>query len=132
MKQRFKKAINYLKKIGKVKSQNEIAENMDITPQVITEILGGRMNLNTEKVVKFCTLYGISVEWLLTGDGEMLKSAVSGNTINNTGNFCENTIVDYGQQLCELISMQKEMQDMMKEKDRQISDLLTIIKNKGA
>ena len=132
MKQRFKKAINYLKKTGKVKSQNEIADNMDITPQVITEILGGRMNLNAEKAVKFCTLYGFSVEWLLTGEGEMLKSAASGNTINNTGNFCENTIVDYGQQLCELINMQKEMQDMMKEKDRQISDLLTIIKNKGA
>ena len=55
------------------------------------------------------------------------------NTISNTGAFSTNTINgDLGQQLSELISVQKGMQQdylsLMQEKDRQIKELIEIIK----
>ena len=55
------------------------------------------------------------------------------NTISNTGAFSTNTINgDLGQQLSELISVQKGMQqdylNLMQEKDRQIKELIEIIK----
>lgn len=130
MKERFKTAIDYLKKMKIVKNQGDIAEKMGITSQTITEILGGRMKLTTEKIVKFCSLYDFSPEWFLTGEGNMLKSNAN-NTINNSGDFCENIIGDdLKQQLAELINIQKKFQDMISVKDKQINELIEILKDK--
>jgi transcriptional regulator with XRE-family HTH domain len=116
----------------RIKRGKERAKFLGYTPSYYSSLINGNEDITDDFLYKMAEKLNLNFVWLKTGEGEMLKSAASGNTINNTGNFCENTIVDYGQQLCELSNMQKEMQDMMKEKDRQISDLLTIIKNKGA
>lgn len=64
---------------------------------------------------------------------KIFESVVTSNVISNTGAFSTNTINgDLGQQLSELISVQKGMQqdylNLMQEKDRQIKELIEIIK----
>ncbi|MBQ9214339.1 MAG: helix-turn-helix transcriptional regulator [Bacteroidales bacterium] len=114
-----------------VKNQGEIAQKMGISTQTITEILGGRMKLTTEKVVNFCSIYGFSCEWILTGEGEMFVQPPTANTINSSGDFCENIIGgDLKQQLAELITIQKKFQDMISVKDKQINELIEILKDK--
>lgn len=72
-------------------------------------------------------------EWLLFGEGEMIKSSQIINTISNTGAFSKNTInEDFSSQLSELINEQKDMRkdfmNLMSEKNRQINELIEIIK----
>ncbi|MBP5367896.1 MAG: hypothetical protein J6Z01_05565 [Bacteroidales bacterium] len=76
-------------------------------------------------------------EWLLFGDGEMLKKTEIHNTISNTGAFSTNTINgDLGTQLSELISEQKELRkdfmSLMNEKNKQINDLIEIVKKNNS
>ena len=82
--QRFKDAILFLQKNKIVSKKKEIASKLNVTPQTLTEILGGRMRFTVDSMEIFCNYYNISADWLLTGKGEMLRSSVV--PINNTQN----------------------------------------------
>jgi hypothetical protein len=54
---------------GKLKNDSAIARVLDVTPQALSNYKKrGRMPMNL--VLKFATKYGLSMDWLLTGQGE--------------------------------------------------------------
>ena len=53
-----------------------MADSFGISPSKFSEILKERMNAGTEIMSKLSLLYNISATWLLTGEGEMTKSAI--------------------------------------------------------
>jgi len=71
---RFIEAIEWLISIGKAESKSEIAKKANISPSKFSEILNNRMNIGTDLAGIVCFSYGISAEWLLTGQGTMHAS----------------------------------------------------------
>jgi transcriptional regulator with XRE-family HTH domain len=70
---RFSEAIEYLINHGNGISKGDIAELLDLKSSTFSEILKGRMNVATDHIAKLIVSYDISPEWLLTGNGPMLK-----------------------------------------------------------
>lgn len=72
-----------LKKFFKRKgiTQAEIAESYGTTQAYINLLLNGKTPIGKSCAVKLHELYGLSVSWLLTGDGNMIDES-STNTVN--------------------------------------------------
>jgi transcriptional regulator with XRE-family HTH domain len=105
--------------------------------------LRNKSKITQEELAKLCNVSLRTIQNWEGGNIEIPKSKekmldnifkkIPNNTIYNSGDNSINTINnDLSNQLNELISIQKEYQAMIKEKDKQISDLLEIIKTKNA
>lgn len=105
--------------------------------------LRNKSKITQEELAKLCNVSLRTIQNWEGGNIEIPKSKekmldnifkkMPNNTIYNSGDNSINTINnDLSNQLNELISIQKEYQAMIKEKDKQISDLLEIIKTKNA
>lgn len=86
-KERFKEAYEYLRTKGIVRTQKDVAVKMKSSSQNVSSALNGAEAVLTDRfLMRFGDAFGISIEWLLTGSGEMLAANVgSGNTIRQTG-----------------------------------------------
>ena len=62
-------------------TQAEIAELYGTTQAYINQLLNGRAPIGKSTAVKLHDLYGLSVAWLLTGDGNMIDESTT-NTVN--------------------------------------------------
>lgn len=72
--QRFIVAVEYLISTKMVVYQGDIAKKLEIKPSRMTEIMKGRMNVALDVVIIFCNEFGISLDWMFVGEGEMLKT----------------------------------------------------------
>lgn len=61
--------------------QKDIAEAMGVSISYINALFTGRKPIGKKAAQKFSELYGISYPWLLTGEGEMLKSSVVNHNV---------------------------------------------------
>lgn len=57
---------------GGIRNSSELAKVLGITPQAISNYKK-RGEMPTSLVFKFAERYGVSVDWLLTGSGSMMK-----------------------------------------------------------
>lgn len=112
--QRFIFSVEYIISENIVEKKKDIADILGITPSKFSEILNERMNVSAELLSIFSIKFGISVEWLLTGEGEMIKleDKKELNYSDSTSATNESPIKP-GSKKCELC----------KEKDNQIADL---------
>ena len=62
-------------------TQAEIAERYGTTQAYINLLLNGKTPIGKSCAVKLHELYGLSVSWLLTGDGNMIDESAT-NTVN--------------------------------------------------
>ncbi len=76
IKEKLKMEINYtdivtrMKEAAKLKNDSAVARVLGVTPQALSNYKKrGRMPTNL--VIKFASLYGFSVDWLLTGRGSV-------------------------------------------------------------
>lgn len=76
-------------------TQKAIAQRMNVDPAYINKLLNGKKAFGRNTAKRFQDLYGLSSTWLLTGDGPMLTSDMSGSvhqqssgdySVNGTGN----------------------------------------------
>ena len=70
---RFIAAIDSLLK-DKGLTKTKVAESLGIKPAKFSEILNNRMNAGVDTIAELCEQYSFSAEWILTGQGDMLKS----------------------------------------------------------
>lgn len=106
------------------------------------KVLRNKNNITQDELAKLCNVSLRTIQNWEGGNIEIPKSkekvldnifnkiAVgTNNTIYNSGDFATNTInTDLSTQLAELINIQKEYQQLIKEKDKQINDLIEILK----
>lgn len=71
---RFVEAVNYLLNSNIASSKADLATAFGIKPSKFSEILNYRMNIGTDLAAILCASYNINSNWLLTGEGEMLRS----------------------------------------------------------
>ena len=81
--ERLKKAFQYLKSIGTVHTQKDVAEAMGASESNVSSAFKGVEKVLTDNFLnRFARTYGISLDWLLTGQGEMIiKKEAAGNPI---------------------------------------------------
>ncbi len=66
----YPEAIERMKKVGGVKSSSALARILGVTPQALSNYKK-RGIIPADLILKFASLYGLSVDWLLTGEGQM-------------------------------------------------------------
>lgn len=131
-------------------TRNAFATKAGIDPTNFSKMLAGKQNITTNTLKKISVAHGISMTWLLTGEGEMMESPksqpligtlngddakVSGRdmTINPPCTYAVDTIINEVSALRRLIEKRDEQIDkilaLLDEKDKQIEKLLTIIAN---
>ncbi|MEW5970250.1 MAG: S24 family peptidase [Pseudomonadota bacterium] len=64
------------------KTQQELADSLDITRSKVSDIEAGNQKITTELAEKISKVFNISFEWLLTGEGHMFSSLASDNFFN--------------------------------------------------
>lgn len=78
------KELNYL--INKLNIQKkDFAAAIGTTPGQLSRILKGEGNLTTEQIKNIAEIYGVNLNWLITGNGEIFtKEKVNVMTVNET------------------------------------------------
>jgi transcriptional regulator with XRE-family HTH domain len=56
-------------------SQEEMGKVLGVSKQFLSNIENDRNILNNEKLVKLLQNYNVSINWLLSGEGEMFKKS---------------------------------------------------------
>jgi phage repressor protein C with HTH and peptisase S24 domain len=75
--QRIIGAIKYLKKNDFIEKQQDLVAKLGYNKTYISGILNGKSELSSKFIEAFCACFPvINMEWLLTGEGEMLKKSV--------------------------------------------------------
>ena len=136
MNQRLKILIDDLKKSKKVYSQAEFAEIVGISRTQFSEIVTGKRKLSDKAIHKIVTaIPEINKDWLLTGEGEMLKSHIAiaeSHSISSAGEeIKENNInVNANETIAMLVSelsAQRKLTEMVLEQN---NELIAIIAKK--
>lgn len=70
---RFVEAVNHLLNSHIASSKADLATTFGIKPSKFSEILNYRMNIGTDLAAILCSSYNINSNWLLTGEGSMLR-----------------------------------------------------------
>ena len=103
--QRFIEAIESLLQ-DKGLTKSAIAQSLGIKPAKFSEILNSRMNVGTDTLALLGELYSFNANWLLLGEGEMLKTnavpLVSATADSNIVPFNDNIKVASRQEVRDL------------------------------
>lgn len=128
-------------------TQQQIADALDVQQSYVGALLNGRRTITRNYAQKFHELYGLSVAWLLTGEGEMLSSGAAG-TVNNISINASNNVKAGGgvsgsvavggssgnesdSGVCgRLIEQNQQLMDIVSDQQKQINQLLNILSTK--
>lgn len=136
MYQRFKLIIEELKKLKKVASDAELARLLGISRGEMSNVLSGRRPVSRRIVDNLTTLYPeYSAGWLLTGEGEMIRSQTStaeNGAVSITGEeIRENNIqVNTDETIAKLIAEVAAQRRVTEKVLEQNSELIAIIAGK--
>lgn len=73
----YAEIIERMRWAGKLKNDSAVARVLGVTPQALSNYKK-RGEMPTDLVLKFANIYGLSVDWLISGDGEMYKGGGAG------------------------------------------------------
>ncbi len=68
----YSEIIERMRWAGKLKNDSAVARTLGVTPQALSNYKK-RGEMPTDLVLRFANIYGLSVDWLITGEGEMYK-----------------------------------------------------------
>ena len=108
--ERFRKAYDYLYESGAIHTKKDLAEKMKVSRGSVQYAYAGNESyLNESFLKKFAkTFEAINLDWLLTGDGEMLKKAQEAPKTNEMSNSSNDNI-------SKLLEQNKELIDVLKK-----------------
>lgn len=124
-----------LKKFFKAKgiTQQQIGDALGTTQVYVNSILNGRAQIGKSTAKKFHDLYGLSVAWLLTGEGEMMATN-NATTINigrdsiKVGRDANGTSIQQGAGLAEVVEkLVNELAEQRRASNKQQELINTLI-----
>lgn len=80
-----------MRSAARLKNDSSVARALSITPQALSNYKK-RGEMPASLIIKFADIYGLSVDWLLMGTGEMHRSGKAGNL---GGNAFSNEAVEF-------------------------------------
>lgn len=122
---RFQDAYDYLYHNGSINSKTDLAKIMGAGRTSISYAYNGRPEyLNEKFLIKFSNAFpGVfNIDWLLTGDGEMLKKAQEDTKSNGVTNSSDENI-------SRLLEQNKELIDVLKKSLEESQKTNTILLN---
>lgn len=122
--QRIRKTINWLLFKGVAENDRELAEILGYTKSSFSQIVNGRVPLSDKFVKKLCRFdENINEVWILTGEGEIFKSAADTNLNSENGVTIQKdawSVIQ--QQAASLASKDKQIDELMSLLKEQIAD----------
>lgn len=116
---RFLEVYNYLKDRNMVSNPKKFAEELNISTSLFTEICKQRTNAGITPIQNLLKRYSdIDANWMITGEGSMLKIS--------TQNAELNTNIDYkelAQARLEIIELKNEKIEYLTEKLKKLENL---------
>ena len=104
---------------GQGLSQNDIAARFGVSQSYVGMLMTGKKEFGKNTAQQWADEFGLSVAWLLTGEGDMLQGKLIQQNNQNGDNFQgEGFTVNKGD---------TEFFALLRKKDEQIDRLLTII-----
>lgn len=96
--------------------QVEVADKLGVKKSFISELLAGKRTLGHETAVKLNKVYGFDLNWLLTGEGEMLKGQAEAPEVGGKpAGSLDQVLEQYQQVLSEMLELRKNNADLTKE-----------------
>ena len=110
-------------------NQKKFAEMIGFAPQVVSNIVSGRKSKPSFEVLTaiISSFDDLSVEWLITGKGEMLKSSIEEENIikeDASGYSMANTLLEQLSKLTEtVLSQQKTIESLIETNKKAVAHL---------
>jgi len=116
---RFLDTMSWLIKERKAHDKKDIATNLGVSTSLMTEISKGRSNVGVLLLQNIVIKYGVSADWLLTGEGSMLKDDTtpvpSDETPSDPSNAALNTLKGIiKEQALEIARLELEVENLKK------------------
>lgn len=124
----------YMEKIGEKLSayfrekgitQEEIAARLGVSQSYVNALLNDKKAFGKQQAKRWNELFGLSVNWLLTGDGNMLSNTITQN--NQNGDNIQGTSVTVNKTEKEYLEIIKRQSEQLSKSQEQIDRLLSII-----
>lgn len=132
---RLRQVFNYIKSIGLVHTQKDLAERMKASEATVSKALKGEEQILTSSFLRrlnraFDNIF--NSQWLLTGEGEMLVHHVnqSVNGDNNTQIAGNNNRIALPSTLDRAINEIAEQRKLVSKAQEQIDRLITLLEKK--
>lgn len=94
----YSEIIERMRWAGKLKNDSAVARVLGVTPQALSNYKK-RGEMPTDLVLRFSNIYGLSVDWLLTGEGEMRKPGMqAGEELGNEFLAATEETMSYGKE----------------------------------
>ena len=125
VKERLIKFLDF-KKISKTK----FGVTIGVSPAYVTSM---RDSISREKIEKIKNHYPeLDIEWLLTGEGEMLKTGINQevNGDHNTAVAGNNNTVNSEELISRLIKLLEKKDEQIAEKDIQMNRLISLLEER--
>ncbi|MBI5588599.1 MAG: helix-turn-helix domain-containing protein [Deltaproteobacteria bacterium] len=93
----YAEIIERMRWAGKLKNDSAVARVLGVTPQALSNYKK-RGEMPTDLVLRFANIYGLSVDWLISGDGEMYKAGRGGEFERKTYMIAAEDTSAYGKE----------------------------------
>lgn len=125
--ERVKIVLDFLKKSKKIRNHQQFIEEIGSNKSIISRIINKKLKVSNNLFYKIKEKYPeLSLNWLLTGEGEMLKQSVD-NRWNNNISITQrnNNINNINQEREALITHLRDEVEYLREQNKKLMDLLT-------
>lgn len=131
--QRFRAVFEYLKKRRYVRNQQDFSERVDTDKATVSQIMNDRVKIPNIMLTKIDKAFPfISTDWLLTGEGEMLKATYTqtvhgGENFTQTGNISVIPSELLGKALDEIAEMRRALTQALALNQQHTSRLMAML-----
>lgn len=115
--ERFLQAYNTLLRQIPALTLKDFTSNIGISPSLMTEMRKGRSDVGVKALQNIVIIYDVSAEWLLRGEGEMLRSAQPSSKPTDTHPSTDNT---------EIEQLRQEVQRLKDEKIKLLEKIISL------
>lgn len=123
----YKERITILMDEKRIPSVRQLAVEIDVPVTTLSKQMSGERTISLETIGSILNTFGdVSAEWLMRGEGPMLKSGITATTPEHkvpflerlTAKLCEESI-EYVEDICNITTSYYRIRKNNKEKNKQ-------------
>ena len=115
-------------------SQEDLSNQLGVSQSYISALFSNKTKFGKRQAQKWSDIFGFSVDFLLTGNGELIPTVnqynENGDNINGHSVTINKTEGDYLEIIKSLTSQLSKSQEQISKSQEQMDRLITIIENK--